>query len=544
MDQQADILVLGTGVAGLTAALEAARTHRVLLVSKAASDETNTARAQGGIASVFDPEDSFEEHVRDTLETGAGLCNPEIVSFCVRESPGMIQWLQSMGAGFETTSRDGRRVFDLGREGGHSKRRIVHAKDRTGRKIEDALLLAAREHPNIHVMDQWMAVDLITLERTDPERTDNRCIGCYVIHRQTGDILALGAKATILATGGSGKVYLYTSNSDVATGDGVAMGWRCGATVANMEFFQFHPTCLYHPQAKNFLMTEALRGEGALLLTRSGHRFMPEYSPQAELAPRDLVARAIDEELKKTGDDFVLLDISHKPAGFVEQRFPQVFEFCLSLGIDLRNQPAPVVPAAHYQCGGIRTNEYGWTGIPGLYAIGEVACTGMHGANRLASNSLLEALVFGARAAKDAIKWLRELPPGDSPPLPAWVRGLAHHPDESVVVSQNWDEVRRFMWNYVGVVRSDNRLARARKRIDCVREEVQSDYWRFILTPEMVELRNLVDVAQLILDMASMRKESRGLHYNLDHPDRDDNHWNRDTILIPPPRRRAPRPRL
>lgn len=541
MDERTDILVLGSGVAGLTAALEAARTHRVQVVSKASQlDDTNTARAQGGIASVLDPADSFEDHIRDTLNAGVGLCDPNVVDLCVRESPELIRWLEGLGAGFERRRVGEDSVFDLGREGGHSHRRIVHAKDMTGRRVEDVLLEAARNHPNITVRDRFMAVDLITLERLDPQREDNRCIGCYLMDVQTGEIRTLGAGATILATGGSGKVYLYTSNSDVATGDGLAMAWRAGASIANMEFFQFHPTCLYHPQAKNFLVTEAMRGEGGQLLTLSGRRFMQDYDPRGELAPRDIVTRAIDEELKKTGDDHVLLDISHKPPGFVETRFPQVHAFCQRLGMDIRKDPIPVVPAAHYQCGGVKTDSQGWTGLPGLYAIGEVASTGMHGANRLASNSLLEALVFGKRAAVDAIKWLREAHPL-STSLPSWNRGMARHPDESVVISQNWDEVRRFMWNYVGVVRSDNRLARARKRLTSVREEVLSDYWSFILTPEMVELRNLVDVAHLILEMAIMRKESRGLHYNLDHPERDDALWQRDSVLVAASRRRRMR---
>lgn len=543
MDEKADILVIGSGIGGLTAALEAAKTHRVMILSKSAMAETNTARAQGGIAAVMAEDDRFEWHVEDTLKAGVGICNPDVVKCCVENAPEAIRWLSELGVAFETRSGEdvgevaGGGTFDLGREGGHSKRRIVHAMDRTGQVVEDVLCQAVRAHPNIEVRENSLAVDLITLGKLGEGALEDRCLGCYVLNKDTGKIYTIGAGATILATGGAGKVYLYTSNPDVATGDGVAMAWRAGAAISNMEFFQFHPTCLYHPGAKNFLITEAVRGEGGVLLDRKGRRFMPDYSSMAELAPRDIVARAIDAELKKSGDDYVLLDISHKPAGFVEHRFPQIVEKCRSLGLDPVKEPLPVVPAAHYQCGGVRTDTCGWTGIPGLYAVGEVACTGLHGANRLASNSLLEALVVAKRSAVDAIKWLKREDIGETP-LPAWHIGMARNPDEAVVISQNWDEIRRVMWNYVGMVRSDNRLARARKRLALVREEIQSDYWSFILTPDLVELRNLADVAYLILEMASMRKESRGLHYNLDYPDLDDINWKRDTILRKPVKRR------
>jgi L-aspartate oxidase len=443
-----------------------------------------------------------------------------------------------VGVPFDRSPAGAARRLDLGREGGHARRRIVHAKDLTGRRVEDALLAAVAACPSITLRPHALAVDLITLGRPEEGAAD-RCVGCYVMDRGTGSIGTVRARATILATGGSGKVYLYTSNPDTATGDGVAMAWRAGARIANMEFFQFHPTCLFHPMAKNFLVSEAVRGEGGLLLTKRGDRFMPRYHPQAELAPRDTVARSVDMELKKTGDDCVYLDITGKPEHFVETRFPQIFGRCMALGLDIRKEPIPVVPAAHYQCGGVQVDEHGWTGMPGLYAVGEVACSGMHGANRLASNSLLEAAVFGKRAAADALKWLsRSAAEPDS--LPAWNTGYARHPDEAVVISQNWDEIRRFMWNYVGLVRSDNRLERARKRLTAVREEILADYWRFILTPDLVELRNLADVAYLILEMAVQRRESRGLHFNLDYPDRDDRLWQRDTVMQRPARRRSP----
>lgn len=542
MDEQFDVLVLGSGVAGLTAALAAAEWARVLVLAKDSLDETGTALAQGGIAAVFGPDDSFDSHARDTLKAGAGLSDPDVVELCVREAPAAIAELAQLGVGFERAADNGKEVFDLGREGGHSRRRIVHSKDQTGRRMEDVLLEKVRVHPSITVRDLSLAVDFITLGSLEGGHpgdgtTDDRCIGSYVMDKRTGAIHTVGAGATIVATGGAGKVYLYTSNPDVSTGDGVAMAARAGARIADMEFFQFHPTCLYHPLTKNFLISEAVRGEGGILVTASGDRFMPGYHEDAELASRDTVARAIDAELKRTGDDCVYLDLTHRDASFIEGRFPGIFSYCYSLGLDIRTEPIPVVPAAHYQCGGVKVDDSGWTGLPGLYAVGEVACTGMHGANRLASNSLLEALVFSKRAAATAHHWLREVPAGPTD-LPRWQTGMARHPDESVVITQNWDEIRRLMWNFVGVVRSDNRLARARKRLAAVQEEVRADYWSFILTPDLVELRNLADVSQLILDMAIARKESRGLHYNLDYPDRDDRNWKRHSVVRRPGKRR------
>jgi L-aspartate oxidase len=530
MDEKFDVVVLGSGIAGLTAALQVDLVCRVLVLSKVAADETNTLKAQGGIASVFSPDDSYDLHVADTIGVGGGLCVEEAVRQCVEEGPGHIRWLESLGVSFSHQRKASQETFDLGREGGHSRRRVVHARDMTGREVELALLQQVRERPNIVLRENSLVVDLVILDSGTVGARPGRCLGCYVMDRASGEIHSVGASATVLATGGAGKVYLYTSNPDIATGDGVAMAWRAGAWVENMEFFQFHPTCLFHPMAKNFLISEAVRGEGGILLTQKGERFMPGYHAQAELAPRDVVARAIDLELKKSGDDHVLLDISHRPADFVRDRFPGIHGFCLRLGMDISKDPIPVVPAAHYQCGGVKVDSNGWTGIPGLYAAGEVACTGMHGANRLASNSLLEALVWGRRAARTAMQWLEEVPPGPSQ-LTAWHAGLARHPDEAVVISQNWDEIRRFMWNYVGLVRSDDRLHRARKRLSVVRDEVRADYWSFILTPDLVELRNLADVAFLILEMAIVRKESRGLHYNLDHPELDDSNWQRTTVL-------------
>lgn len=533
MDERFDILVIGSGIAGLTAALEAAELVRVLVLAKASLLDTSTWRAQGGIAAVFGPDDTFSSHIEDTLKAGAGLCNEDIVRCCVSEAPERIDWLRSLGVAFDTADSNPQDL-DLGREGGHSKRRIVHAKDMTGRRLEEVLLEQVERHPNIELRDNCLAVDLVTMADDAGTR---RCAGCYVMDIESGKISTIGAGATILATGGAGKVYLYTSNPDVATGDGLAMGWRAGASIMNMEFFQFHPTCLFHAGAKNFLISEAVRGEGGVLVRADGHRFMPDYAEAAELAPRDVVARAIDAELKRTGDDCVYLDISHRDADFLRNRFPLIHSTCLPLGIDLTREPIPVVPAAHYQCGGIQVDMNGWSGVPGLYAAGEVACTGMHGANRLASNSLLEALVFARKAAHDAIKWSQVLP-SISSQLPAWTTGLARDPDEAVVISQNWDEVRRVMWNYVGVVRSDNRLERARKRLSMLRDEILADYWRFVPTPDLVELRNLADVAHLILEMAIGRKESRGLHFNLDYPEKDDPLWGRDSVIPSPVRRR------
>ncbi|MFH1531504.1 MAG: L-aspartate oxidase [Pseudomonadota bacterium] len=531
--ESTDLLIIGSGIAGLTVALEAADHADVLILAKADPWDSATSRAQGGVAAAVGPDDSPERHLQDTMDAGAGLCQRAAVDVCVREGPDAIRWVESQGVHF-CREADGTR--NLGREGGHHRRRILHVKDMTGQELVRVLLDRAQAHPRITIRSNWLAVDLITRVRLGDDRGHDRCLGAYAMDMGTGNILPIRAGVTILATGGAGKVYLYTTNSDVSTGDGVAMAWRAGATIANMEFYQFHPTCLHHASSPPFLISEAVRGEGGILVLRDGERFMPRYHEMAELAPRDVVARAIDAELKRTGEPCAYLDVTHLDGAFLESRFPTIFGHCLSLGVDIRTDPVPVVPAAHYLCGGVRTDHNGWTSLHGLYAVGETACTGLHGANRLASNSLLEGLVFGRRTAQDALKTIqtRNLPDHELPP---WHTGFATDPEEAVVVSQNWHEIRRFMWNYLGIVRSDMRIQRALRRLMTVREEIRADYWSFILTPALIELRNLADIAYLVLEMASMRKESRGLHYNVDYPDRDDEHWQHDTVL-----RRKPKP--
>ena len=525
MPVESDFLVLGSGIAGLTCALECARAGRVVLVTKDRLPESSSQYAQGGIASVWSPEDSFESHIEDTLRAGAGLCHRDAVEVVVREGPDRVRDLIALGTNFDLRGDPEDRDYDLGREGGHSKRRILHALDATGHEVIRALSEMVRATPNIVIQETHLAVDLLLDRRGDPPI----CWGAYVLDRTTRQVHRFVARATFLCTGGAGKAYLYTSNPDVATGDGVAMAYRAGAAIANMEFFQFHPTCLYHPAAKSFLVTEALRGEGAILRRPDGEPFMARYDSRAELAPRDIVARAIDNEMKVHGYDCVLLDISHRDPEFVRTRFPTVHRACLRFGIDVTRQPIPVVPAAHYACGGVVADLQGTTALPRLYACGEVACTGLHGANRLASNSLLEALVFAHRAAAAACERLRR----DRDPLPdvrPWDPGHATDSDESVVVTQNWDEIRRFMWSYLGIVRSDKRIERARHRIELMRQEIDEYYWDFRVTSDMVELRNLALVAHLVIESARRRKESRGLHYTLDYPDKDPR-WLRDTIL-------------
>jgi L-aspartate oxidase len=523
MPQRLDFLVLGGGVAGLSFAVEAAQHGSVAVLTKRSRSEGNTVYAQGGVAAVLSDRDSFALHEEDTLNAGAGLNHRDAVEVTVREGPERLRELAALGAHFDTRP-DGR--LDLTREGGHSARRIVHAGDITGREVERALLAACDDRPNIQFVSDSAAIDLI-LERKSPHGQP-RCLGAYVL-LPTGQIETFLAKVTVLATGGAGKVYLYTTNPDVATGDGVAMAYRAGARIANMEFYQFHPTCLFSPEAKNFLISEALRGEGGKLRLRNGAPFMERYDSRAELAPRDIVARAIDSELKRTGDDFVLLDMTHLGRAFLLERFPNIYETCKDFGIDMAVQPIPVVPAAHYQCGGVVTDLGGQTSIPALFAVGEVANTGLHGANRLASNSLLEGLVFGHRAAKAAAGELT--PPALADDVPPWDPGAAVDPNEAVLVTHNWDEVRRLMWNYVGIVRTDKRLMRARRRLDLLREEIRDYYWRFKVTRDVIELRNIADVAHLMVECASRRKESRGLHYNLDYPNRDDHNWNKDTVV-------------
>ena len=524
-----DHVVVGSGIAGLTYALKAAGKGSVAIVTKKSRADSNTAWAQGGIACVTSSEDSVALHVRDTVIAGDGLCNEEVVRSVVGEGPERIAELVSLGVHFdERTTPGGSKEPDLGREGGHSKRRILHAKDATGFEIERTLLEAVAAHPNITVLENHMAVDLITTGKLGYAMEDS-CVGLYVLNEATGVVETLRTDVTILATGGCGRVYLYTTNPDIATGDGVAMAWRAGAAIANMEFMQFHPTCLYHPKAKSFLITEAVRGEGGILTDGQGRRFMEKYDPRLELAPRDIVARAIDAEMKRSGKPCVFLDISHKPAEFIRERFPTIHETCLGLGIDITRQPIPVVPAAHYQCGGVKTDLNGETSLRGLYAVGEAACTGLHGANRLASNSLLEALVMAhrveAKASRNHHRQATEIV------LPEWRPGKVSDVDEMVVIYHNWDEIRRLMWDYVGIVRTDKRLQRAATRLRNLQTEIQEFYWNFKITADLLELRNLATTASLIVDCAISRKESRGLHYTLDYPGHDDAKFLHDTVI-------------
>jgi L-aspartate oxidase len=528
--KQFDFVVLGSGIAGLSFALKVAPHGRVAIITKKDRAESNTNYAQGGIAAVTSKEDSVELHVRDTLQAGAGLCKEAVVRTIVSEGPARIAELIQLGMQFserEIPLTNGIRELDLGREGGHSKRRILHAKDVTGREVERALLAAVAAQRNIEIFENHVAIDLITSQKLGYVGS-HRCLGVYVLNKKTGRVITFIAPVTLLATGGCGKVYLYSTNPDIATGDGVAMAYRAGAPVANMEFIQFHPTCLYHPKAKSFLISEAVRGEGGVLETTEGVEFMDQYHPLKSLAPRDVVARAIDSQMKKSGAPCVLLDITHKPARFLIDRFPNIYQTCLRYGFDMTKEALPVVPAAHYQCGGVITNVDGETEIGGLYAVGEVACTGLHGANRLASNSLLEALVGAHRAAQRATAY--EPKPADFK-IPLWHSGNAHNPDELVVVSHNWDEIRRAMWDYVGIVRTDKRLQRAQKRIANLQEEIQEYYWDFIVTSDLLELRNIATVAEVIVTSSLRRPESRGLNYNLDHPEPNPEWAQRDTVL-------------
>lgn len=509
--RQYDVLIIGSGLAGLTLALKVASDRKVCLVSKRGINDSSSNWAQGGIAAVLASDDSIEAHIQDTLTAGAGLCDAEVTRLVVERSRETVEWLIDEGVPFTREEDDS--GFHLTREGGHSHRRIIHAADATGHAVQKTLAEKVRQHPNIDLMEDHIAVDLITARKVGIE--GGECLGAYVLDNTSGKVLTIGAQHTVLATGGTGKVYLYTTNPDVATGDGIAMAWRAGCRVANMEFIQFHPTCLYHPLAKSFLITEAVRGEGGILKLPDGTRFMQEHDERAELAPRDIVARAIDFEMKKRGIDCVYLDISHQPADFVLSHFPTIYRRCMELGIDITKEAIPVVPAAHYSCGGIMTDHAGRTDLPGLYAIGETACTGLHGANRLASNSLLECLVFGQAAAEDILAQ----PPKTIPELPYWDESRVTDADEEIIITHNWNELRRFMWNYVGIVRTNKRLARALHRIHMLRDEVHEFYSNFRISNDLIELRNLLQVAELIVKSAMERHESRGLHYSKDYPE-------------------------
>jgi len=527
MQIESDVLIIGSGAAGLSLALRLADDYRISLISKGPLKEGSTLYAQGGVAAVMASDDSLESHIDDTLNAGAGLCDPAVVRFTVEHGAENIQWLLDQGIRF-TTEHDNH-AFHLTREGGHSHRRVIHATDATGKAIETTLERKVRQHPNISIYENHIAVDLITASKLG--HAVQRCLGAYILNRDTNEVDVFRATQVVLATGGASKVYLYTSNPDTSTGDGIAMAWRAGCRVANMEFNQFHPTCLYHPKAKSFLITEAVRGEGGRLLLADGTRFMPKFDSRGELAPRDIVARAIDHEMKRRGDDCVYLDISHKPATFITEHFPNVYRRCLEFGFDMTREPIPVVPAAHYTCGGVMTDIHGHTDLPGLYAIGETAFTGLHGANRMASNSLLECLVF-AQAANEHIRHGKHGSPLDIP-IPEWDISKVTDSDEEVVVSHNWDELRRFMWDYVGIVRTNKRLQRAGRRVQLLLAEIQEYYGNFIITNDLLELRNLTTVADLIIRSAMDRKESRGLHYTLDYPETDTAHPPANTILIP-----------
>jgi L-aspartate oxidase len=514
-----DVLIIGSGAAGLSLALELPCNTRIAVVSKGPLEESSTYYAQGGIAAVLDETDSVESHISDTLDAGAGLCDADAVRFIVENGREAIEKLIEYGVVFsrEEHPENGAHEYHLTREGGHSHRRVIHAADATGRAVETTLVERVKGRDNITLLDHHNAVDLIRDKNKDGSR--GRCIGAYVLDIKAGRIKAYPARSVALASGGASKVYLYTSNPDGSTGDGIAMARRAGCRVANMEFTQFHPTCLYHPQAKSFLITEAIRGEGGRLLLADGSRFMERFDERAELAPRDIVARAIDHEMKRTGDECVYLDISHKPHAFIQEHFPNVYRRCLEFGFDMSKQPIPVVPAAHYTCGGVMTDMKGRTDVEGLYAVGEVGYTGLHGANRIASNSLLECLVLSAAAGDDISRHMADFP--TPPALPAWDESWVRDSDEDVVISHNWEELRRFMWDYVGIVRTNKRLERAQHRIDLLLSEIDDYYGNFRITSDLLELRNLALVADLIIRSARSREESRGLHYTLDYPDVD-----------------------
>jgi L-aspartate oxidase len=527
MEIKTDFLIIGSGIAGLSLAIKVSAIGSVVVVTKKETSESNTNYAQGGIAAVTDKSDSFTEHINDTLVCGGGLCKKDVVEFVVKEAPQRIKELIDWGVHF-TRSAIPPYLYDLGQEGGHTHRRVLHAKDRTGHEIERALLEKVASLQNIIPYENHIGIDLIL--QKDPQGRTINCLGAYVLDIESGEIHTYRAKYTILSTGGAGKVYLITTNPDIATGDGIAMAYRAGAKIANMEFIQFHPTCLYHPDAKAFLISEAVRGEGGILKLKNGSTFMEKYHPMKSLAPRDVVAKAIDTEIKQSGDEHVLLDITHRDRDFLINRFPNIYSKCLEYGIDITSQPIPVAPAAHYICGGVAVDHYGKTSIDNLFACGEVSCTGLHGANRLASNSLLEALVYSHRTFLKIAKSYRQTELSDIPIRP-WDPGNTSESDDTVVVTNNWDEIRRCMWNYVGIVRSDKRLERAERRIDLIQREINEYYWNYKVTKDLIELRNITTVAKLIVQGSRLRKESRGLQYNIDYPETR-TEFKKDTILV------------
>ena len=524
-----DVLIIGSGAAGMTLALQLDHDCRIAILSKDEPNEGSTYYAQGGVAAVLDEYDSMESHIEDTLNAGAGLCHEDVVKFTVKHSPEIIDWLVEMGVNFDMEpNAKGAKQFHLTKEGGHSHRRVIHAADATGKEIALTLYNQLNQYPYVTFFKQFVAVDLINAHNIG--RKGNQCLGAYVLNLETQQVELFRAKHVILATGGASKVYLYTSNPDTASGDGIAMAWRTGCRVGNLEFNQFHPTCLYHPEAKSFLISEALRGEGAKLVLPDGREFMQRFDDRGELAPRDIVARAIDHEMKRLGCDCVYLDISHKEPEFIKSHFPTIYGRCLELGIDITTSPIPIVPAAHYTCGGIVTDMHGQTDVPNLYAIGESSFTGLHGANRMASNSLLECMVFATAAAKHIMTQPKEQPIDFT--IPDWDESQVTNSDEDVIISHNWDELRRFMWDYVGIVRTDKRLQRARRRVLLLNQEVTEYYSNYKISNDLLELRNLITVADLIIQSAIRRKESRGLHFTLDYPDLLTN--PHDTLLVPP----------
>lgn len=529
---QHDVLIIGGGAAGLSLALRIADNCRVSIITKGPSKDGSTYYAQGGISSVLSESDSFESHIKDTLNVGGSLSKSETVKFTVEHGPENIRWMQELGVPFtRETFTSGKRELHLTREGGHSRRRVVHAADATGKAVSDTLENHARHHNNITFYEHHIAVDLITSDKQINGSKANKCIGAYILNSKNNHIETFQARFVVLATGGASKVYLYTSNPDGSTGDGIAMAWRAGCSVSNMEFNQFHPTCLYHPEAKSFLITEAVRGEGGKLLLPDGKPFMHKFDKRGELAPRDIVARAIDHEMKRLGIPCVYLDISHRSPAFIASHFPTIHERCLQYGIDITREPIPVVPAAHYTCGGVNTDLQGRTEINNLYAIGETSHTGLHGSNRMASNSLLECLVFAQSSANDINALLEE--PYQYSKIPNWDESRVTDSDEDVVISHNWDELRRFMWDYVGIVRTNKRLERAMHRVSLLQQEIQDYYSNFRISSDLIELRNLTLVAELIIRSAMLRKESRGLHFSLDYPVADETSPAKDTVLKP-----------